>query len=321
MVRWESSDTNPRNVLNLNKRSSQDPSGAGGLSLALHVFGVVVLLAISASAPRLIAPVKRVLGPLWLAPPEPAPPPKLVRILPREAVPPQPAALYRPRAIPRVPRRAIAPSLQPAVRVETPANPLPPRPLVAAPAPPKIQTDLFAGLAVPTPVVNLALPVQTGVAPRVLPGGFDSAGGGPATARTGRVAAGGFASVEAAAPPRSLAAVRSGAFGDMVAAAPAKPRLQVPSTGTTTAVEVLVKPNPAYTEEARRLQIEGEVVLRITFTASGSVEVLAVVRGLCHGLDEKAVEAARRIRFRPALQDGRAVDSTAQLRMSFQLAY
>jgi TonB family protein len=317
MVRWESSDTNPRNVLNLNKRSSQDPSGAGGLSLALHVFGVVVLLAISASAPRLVAPVKHVLGPLWLAPPEPAPPPQRVRILPRDAAPPPPAALYRPRAIPQVPRRAIAPSLQPAVRVETPANPLPPPPLVAAPSPPKIQTDLFAGLAVPTPVANPALPVPTGV----LPGGFDSAGGGPSTARTGRVAVGGFASVEAAAPPRAMAAVRSGAFGDMVAAAPAKPRLQVASAGTTTAVEILAKPNPAYTEEARRLQIEGEVVLRITFTASGSVEVLAVVRGLGHGLDEKAIEAARRIRFRPALQHGQAVDSTAQLRMSFQLAY
>jgi len=158
---------------------------------------------------------------------------------------------------------------------------------------------------------------------RVLTAGFDSAGGpaGPATARTGRVAAGGFASVQPPAPPRTLAAVRSGAFGDVVAAAPSKPRLQVAPAGPTTPVEILTKPRPAYTEEARRLQIEGEVVLRITFTASGSVEVLAVVRGLGHGLDERATEAARRIRFRPALEDGRPVDSTAQLRMTFQLAY
>lgn len=323
-------------MLNLDKRSSPDPSGAGGLSVALHVFGIVVLLAISASAPQLNAPVARVRGPLWLAPSEPAPSPKLARVLPRDAAPPPPAALYRPRATPQVQRREIAPALQPAVRLETPVNPVLPPPLVAAPPPPRIQTDLFAALSPLTPPPNPALPVHTGEflsassppspdahPSRVLSSGFDTASGrtGPATARPGRVAAGGFASVQPAAPPRALAAVRSGAFGDVVAAAPAKPRLQVEPAGLTTPVEILTKPRPVYSEEARRLQIEGEVVLHIAFTASGSVEVLAVVRGLGHGLDEKAIEAARRIRFRPALEGGRPVDSTAHLRMTFQLAY
>jgi len=126
--------------------------------------------------------------------------------------------------------------------------------------------------------------------------------------------------VQSPEPPRALAAVRSGAFGDVVAAAP-QPRLKLESAGPTTSVEILAKPRPAYTDEARRLQIEGEVVLHITFTAAGSVEVLSVVRGLGHGLDEKAIEAAHRIRFRPALEDGRPVNSSAQLRMTFQLAY
>lgn len=323
--------------LNIDRPSRADPHGAGGLSVALHVFGIVVLLAISASAPQLNAPVKRVHGPLWLSLPEPPPPPpKPPTLLPRDTAPPPPIVLNRPRPTPRVQPRAIAPPPPPAVRVEAPVKPLLPTPLVAAPPPPRIQTDLFAAVAPPTPAPNPALPVHTGEflpasrppspdAPisRVLTSGFDSTRGptGPTTARPGRVAAGGFGSVQAPEAPRAVAAVRSGGFGDVVAAAPAKPRLQVESAGPTTPVEILAKPHPAYTEEARRLQIEGEVVLRITFRASGSVEVLSVVRGLGHGLDEKAIEAARRIRFRPALEGGRPVDSTAQLRMTFQLAY
>ncbi len=322
--------------LNLDKPAPPDPSGAGGLSVALHVFGIVVLLAISASAPQLNAPVKRVRGPLWLAPPEPAPPPKLTRVPILDAALPPPVAVYRARAAPRVPRREITPALQPAVRLETPVNPVLPPPLVAAPPPPRIQTDLFAAVSPPTPAPHPALPVHTGEflaassppspdAPsgRVLATGFDSTRGpaSPTTTRPGRIVAGGFASVQPTAPARAPAAVRSGGFGDLAAAAPAPPRLRVESAGPATPVEILTKPRPAYTEEARRLQIEGEVVLRITFTASGSVEVGSVVRGLGHGLDEKAIEAAHRIRFRPALEDGRPVDSTAQLRMTFQLAY
>src|SRR2546429_2735180 len=53
--------------------------------------------------------------------------------------------------------------------------------------------------------------------------------------------------------------------------------------------------SPAYTEEARRLRIEGEVVLEVVFGASGKLHVVRVVRGLGHGLDENAVRAAEQI--------------------------
>lgn len=89
----------------------------------------------------------------------------------------------------------------------------------------------------------------------------------------------------------------------------------------TRSVEILSKPRPAYTEDARRQRIEGEILLKILFAASGEVRVLSTVRGLGHGLDESAIAAAEAIRFRPAERAGIAVDSTAIVHIVFQLAY
>ena len=86
-------------------------------------------------------------------------------------------------------------------------------------------------------------------------------------------------------------------------------------------LEILDKPNPIYTEEARRLKVEGEVLLEVDFGASGDLRVLRVVRGLGHGLDEAAVRAAQNIRFKPARKDGRPEDTVATLHVVFQLAY
>ena len=89
---------------------------------------------------------------------------------------------------------------------------------------------------------------------------------------------------------------------------------------TVVPVEVLSKPTPAYTDPARRLKIEGEVVLEVEFLANGSVRVLRVLRGLGHGLDESATAAAQEIRFKPATSEGRAVDSRATVQIVFRLA-
>jgi TonB family protein len=83
---------------------------------------------------------------------------------------------------------------------------------------------------------------------------------------------------------------------------------------------ILFKPNPVYTEEARRLRIEGEVTLSVVFEAGGRVRVLGVERGLGHGLDESAMQAAERIKFKPAMQGGQAVDFPATVRIVFELA-
>jgi TonB family protein len=87
-----------------------------------------------------------------------------------------------------------------------------------------------------------------------------------------------------------------------------------------TGVEVLYKPPVTYTAEARQLRVEGDVILRVTFLASGRVVVEGVVRGLGHGLDQEAQRVAQQIRFRPATRDGHPVDHTTTITITFQLA-
>jgi TonB family protein len=100
------------------------------------------------------------------------------------------------------------------------------------------------------------------------------------------------------------------------------PKIAPAETGpATTPVEITFKPNPVYTDEARSMKLEGEVLLEVTFYANGTLDVNRVVRGLGHGLDEAAVAAAKKIRFKPALRYSQPVDSTAVVHVSFQLAY
>jgi TonB family protein len=117
----------------------------------------------------------------------------------------------------------------------------------------------------------------------------------------GTVQASGFASQELAHGNSKLATTDSG---------PA-----------TTPVEIISKPKPVYTDEARQLKLEGEVLLEVMFGANGQSQVNRVVRGLGHGLDESAMAAASQMRFKPALRNGIPVDSTAIVHVVFQLAY
>jgi TonB family protein len=115
--------------------------------------------------------------------------------------------------------------------------------------------------------------------------------------------------------------VKESGFGVEVAAPP-KPKgeRERPIGALDTEVEILSKPKPMYTQEARDLHLEGDVVLDVTFEAGGVLRVLGVAQGLGHGLDEAAIEAAKRIRFNPARRDGAPVDHTAKLRVVFRLA-
>jgi TonB family protein len=100
------------------------------------------------------------------------------------------------------------------------------------------------------------------------------------------------------------------------------PKIQTPdATAPTTPVEITYKPNPVYTDEARSLKLEGEVLLEVSFEANGTLHVNRVVRGLGHGLDEAAINAAKKMRFKPALRSGQPVDSTAIVHVLFQMAY
>jgi protein TonB len=66
--------------------------------------------------------------------------------------------------------------------------------------------------------------------------------------------------------------------------------------------------------------LEGEVLLEVMFGANGQLQVNRVVRGLGHGLDEAAVTAASKIKFKPAQRNGASVNSTAVVHVMFQLA-
>lgn len=77
------------------------------------------------------------------------------------------------------------------------------------------------------------------------------------------------------------------------------------------------KPEPPYTEEARKQWISGTVVLRAVFSAKGKVVNIRVVSGLPHGLTERAIEAAKKIKFIPATKDGKPVSMWMQLEYNF----
>lgn len=155
-----------------------------------------------------------------------------------------------------------------------------------------------------------------------LPGGPGYGNGtGGANGVRGTVASTGFGNGVAIPPSRNAGAVRQGGFSDASAATEAPKPRPAASASPTQPVEILFKPNPVYTEEARRLKLEGEVLIEVVFSTSGEVRVGRVVRGLGHGLDEAASRAAQQIRFKPARRDGQPVDFPAVVHIVFQLAY
>lgn len=82
---------------------------------------------------------------------------------------------------------------------------------------------------------------------------------------------------------------------------------------------VISKPEPQYTEQARRNQVTGTVVLRVVFSNTGEVTNIQPVQKLSDGLTEKAIAAAKQIRFVPAMRDGRPVSTYMQLEYNFNL--
>lgn len=226
--------------------------------------------------------------------------------------------------------------------------PVPDAPIVDAPAP-RTENELLAGSSA---IANLKRPreeVQTGGfgdphgipasaarpgrAPNInalgqwdLPSGPGYGNGtGGARGERGTVASAGFGrGVATGNPPRSSgggSGVQVGSFGAVEQAQPQqRPRAVERREGPLEPVEIISKPRPAYTAQARAKRNEGEVVLEVLFTAGGEVRVLRVVRGLGDGLDESAIAAAQQIKYRPARRDGAAVDSVANVIITFQLA-
>jgi TonB family protein len=82
---------------------------------------------------------------------------------------------------------------------------------------------------------------------------------------------------------------------------------------------VLFKPEPTYTEDARRNQVTGTVMLSVVFASNGDVVQIRAVRTLPYGLTERAIVAARQIKFVPAVKGGHPVSVFMQLEYNFNL--
>ncbi|HYM10851.1 MAG TPA: TonB family protein [Bryobacterales bacterium] len=312
----------------------------GGGALLLAVAGAWSLQPIpSFRQPKPRAPLLLVTPPVERS--EPAADPPVTRAPAPVAAP---KLLYRPP--PRIETARLP--LEPLVAPELPPKPpqVPdarPQALVEPPLTPSpqpaVKTDVFArvpsaSIAKPAATVRTGGFAAAGLPAPARPGGrmvarvgaFEAAGGeSAAPRRAAAVASAGFSgpSGDAASPAtRALGAVRSGGFGDAVVEPPAQSRSrQNAAKLASSSVKILFEPRPVYTAEARRLRIEGEVLLDLLFCASGEVRVLRIVKPLGHGLDEAAIEAAQKIRFQPAQVAGQPVDSNAEAHITFQLAY
>jgi len=187
------------------------------------------------------------------------------------------------------------------------------RPIAALPAPP-LRTDNLT-----SPVVVAQVTALPAVVREAGFSGVTSATQRPASALR-RAGFENSSTADAAPPPRLL--TRAG-FGDatVMTGSGATVGASAAALPVTRPVEILSKPKPVYTDEARGRHIEGEVVLQVLFSASSRVHVLGTVRVLGYGLDENAIAAAEAIRFRPAERAGVPADSTAIVHIVFQLAY
>lgn len=87
----------------------------------------------------------------------------------------------------------------------------------------------------------------------------------------------------------------------------------------TTKVRIISKPEPQYTEEARKKQTTGTVILRAVFAADGKVRAIVPLSPLPNGLTANSIRAARQIRFVPAMKDGKPVSIFLQLEYNFNL--
>jgi TonB family protein len=298
------------------------------LSVVLHAIVVLVLIVVSirASETPSASSIRS----------------RMVFILPAVKLPSAP--LLAPRLPPPAPPRPI----RELAKAEVP-KPLPVTPVVAklvepAPAPivPAVERPIEKPVIQHPPETGLFERTQSArtsqAATAVTTGGFGNAPASSRDAAIGTVKTGGFGTTAASPRDAATGAVKTGGFGneaparraatggevqaagfDQRASAAARPSVAAPKP-IDRPVEIVFKPTPEYTDEARTARIEGTVSLELEFTAAGDVRIVRVVRGLGHGLDEAAQRAALRIRFKPAQSDSGPVDSRATVHITFRLS-
>ena len=190
----------------------------------------------------------------------------------------------------------------------------------------KVQTGGFGdpnGVAGPSDPSKRANIGQFGSAALPPGPGYGNGTGGANGAR-GTVASTGFGNGVAIPPSggRKAGAVQTTGFANQNDQVLETPKKRADDTASVESVVILAKPKPAYTAEALKMNLEGEVLLDVVFPASGGeVHVNRVVKGLGHGLDEAAMRAAQQIKYKPAISNGHPVDFPAVIHIVFQIAY
>lgn len=96
-------------------------------------------------------------------------------------------------------------------------------------------------------------------------------------------------------------------------------QIALPAPAQTTAVKVISKPRPGYTDFARFYMATGTVALRVTFLANGKVGTISTAKRLPFGLTEQSISAACRIQFEPATKNGVPYTVTRQVQYNFTL--
>jgi TonB family protein len=84
--------------------------------------------------------------------------------------------------------------------------------------------------------------------------------------------------------------------------------------------QVTARPEPGYTREARRVGVQGVVILKVLLLPNGKIDRVRVVRRVPFGLTENAIRAACEIKFKPAMKAGKEVSQWVTLEYVFRLA-
>ena len=99
-------------------------------------------------------------------------------------------------------------------------------------------------------------------------------------------------------------------------------KIQTPSetaTPNNKKLQILYKPLAHYTDEARVNNIQGAVILRVVFLGNGTIGNISVIEPLPHGLTEKAIEAAKKIRFEPEIKNEKPVVVAKKIQFTFTI--
>jgi TonB family protein len=89
--------------------------------------------------------------------------------------------------------------------------------------------------------------------------------------------------------------------------------------GSLTEPVLLWKVDPEYSEDARKAKLQGVVMVRAVIDARGQVQNISVAQGLGLGLDERAIAAVQKWKFRAGTRNGQPVSTSALIQLTFRL--